>query len=378
MKKTIFLSFTLIIFYACEKPIQLPVDVLNANLEATSNGTDWSSFRGKKSVSEINTLIEGKSVAQNRVIVNTKQPNLQKKEIFTGDELVNIILTGENESWIVLFQKGEYVGMNAIPREPVALNPIIALMEKADDLTMKDTIYNSTATYILYREEPKEKYVFDKESKMLLAYITNNPYGESTTFYSDYREVNGLMFPFKEVLDIPASGYQVETVYSEIEVNPKFTDGFFEKDKSWNSLAAGQTIPDFEVPLLNSEKLLSNNNLTQRVTLIDFWATWCKPCINEFPNIKENYQKYKDKGFQVVSISIDEDLEKLRAYSDKNPFPWEYSAYTDNGFESDIVKKFQVLAIPKPVLIDSKGTIIAMDNDVREKNLAKILKKVLE
>jgi len=378
MKKNILLLLSLILFCACEKPIQLPVDVLNANLDATGKGVDWNSFQGRKSISEVNTLIKGNSVAKNRTITSIKRPNLQKKEMFTDDELTTIMLTGENESWIVLFQNGEYAGINTIPQEPIALNPVIKLMEKADDLTMKDTLYNGTSSYILYRKEPKEKYVFDKESKMLMAYITNSSYGESTTFYSDYREVDGFMFPFKEVLEIPASEYKIETVYSEIKVNPEFTNDFFEKDKSLFSLAAGQTIPDFEVPLLGSEELLSSKDLTEKVTLIDFWATWCKPCIKEFPNIKENYEKYKDKGFQVVSISIDEDLEKLQAYSNNHPFAWEYSAYLENGFDNEMVKKFQVLAIPKPILIDSNGKIIAMDTDAREEKLGEVLKNVLE
>ncbi|HND55952.1 MAG TPA: TlpA disulfide reductase family protein, partial [Pirellulaceae bacterium] len=59
-----------------------------------------------------------------------------------------------------------------------------------------------------------------------------------------------------------------------------------------------------------------------KVVLVDFWATWCGPCLREMPNVREYYEKNKQRGFEVVGVSIDEDLDALATFLDKNKLPW--------------------------------------------------------
>jgi thiol-disulfide isomerase/thioredoxin len=72
---------------------------------------------------------------------------------------------------------------------------------------------------------------------------------------------------------------------------------------------------------LNGE-LLNEKSLDGKVVLLDFWATWCGPCVGEFPHLKKLYEKYHRKGFEIIGYNVDSDLKKLTAYLEQNPLPW--------------------------------------------------------
>ena len=93
--------------------------------------------------------------------------------------------------------------------------------------------------------------------------------------------------------------------------------------------------------------------LKGKVILIDFWATWCMPCLMEIPHIREAYEKYHDKGFEVLSISTDEDKEALKNFvaSKKIPWPQCYNA------DFHIFEAYGLSGIPVMWLIDKKGNL---------------------
>ena len=114
----------------------------------------------------------------------------------------------------------------------------------------------------------------------------------------------------------------------------------------------GKPALDFHVTDLNGEAL-SLEQYRGQVVLLDFWATWCPPCIAEIPNVKKTYEKYKDQKFQIVGISLDRAKEPLEAYIEKENLTWLH--YWDNiGKVSNLYK---VQAIPSTFLIDGEGVI---------------------
>ena len=85
---------------------------------------------------------------------------------------------------------------------------------------------------------------------------------------------------------------------------------------------------------------------------VDFWASWCSPCRADIPHIKEVYEKYKDKGLNVLAISFDSNKAAWKSAVKKLKMPWEQLIEL-NGTNSD-------LGIPYGILLDSEGTIIAV------------------
>lgn len=107
---------------------------------------------------------------------------------------------------------------------------------------------------------------------------------------------------------------------------------------------------DFTLSALDGETI-TLSELKGKVVLVDFWATWCPPCKNSIPHLIELYEKYKDRGFIVLGISL-EDREKLEK------FVAEYNiTYPILLGTRDIAQTYGVQAIPKSIFIDRKGTI---------------------
>jgi thiol-disulfide isomerase/thioredoxin len=100
-----------------------------------------------------------------------------------------------------------------------------------------------------------------------------------------------------------------------------------------------------------------------KVVLVDFWATWCGPCIRELPNVRAVYEKHKAKGFDIVGISIDQDLEALQAFNDQHKLPW----VTLAGEETqDLAKRYGVRGIPTMMLVDKEGKVVGVAHRVEE------------
>ncbi len=123
----------------------------------------------------------------------------------------------------------------------------------------------------------------------------------------------------------------------------------------------GSKAPEFSGPNPEGTQL-ALKDLLGKVTLIDFWAAWCKPCRDENPNIVRVYNKFKDQGFNVIGISLDREDQRdrwLQAIEDDN-LAWPQISHLQ-FWDEPIAKLYGIRAIPAAFLLDENGVIIARD-----------------
>ena len=111
-----------------------------------------------------------------------------------------------------------------------------------------------------------------------------------------------------------------------------------------------------------------------KVVLVDFWATWCGPCVGELPNVKKTYDAWHEKGFEIVAISLDEDKAKLESFIKERDMPWPQD-FTGKGWQTDLAVKYGISSIPATFLVGKDGKIVAANlrGEALEKAVAKQL-----
>lgn len=139
----------------------------------------------------------------------------------------------------------------------------------------------------------------------------------------------------------------------------KMAEAMTQLKKTLGALVLGAKFPDFEEKDLTG-KPLSLSRYKGKVVLIDFWATWCPPCVREMPNTLKIYEKYHDQGFEIVGISLDGDQAQLEKFIKEENIAWP-QFFDGKGWDNKLAVKYGAKAPPEFYLLDREGKIIGMD-----------------
>ena len=141
--------------------------------------------------------------------------------------------------------------------------------------------------------------------------------------------------------------------------------------------AIGTRIPSFSFTSLDSSKsVYSDNDFLGKYVLMDFWATWCGPCVAEMKYLHNVNSRFHEQGLEILSVSMDASPNHVKYFrSTKWKMPWP-NAFVESERQTEITRTFGV-QFPKPMLISPTGIIVALGDALRGNNLGKTLAKCL-
>ena len=235
------------------------------------------------------------------------------------------------------------------------------LILKSDPTKQKELSDQITPKYYSFRQFQQNYVSKNANTASLFPVLEHYP------IKRDFQNYEMLLMQLQKAFPQSSMVIDLFAKYKEIKV----------KMAAENPLAIGNLAPDFSELALDRKSKLKLSDFRGKVVLIDFWASWCAPCRKENPNVVALYNKYKDKGFTVISVSLDSKEEKWKEAIKKDNLIWPNHVSDLGGWRSKVSKLYGVSSIPFTVLIDENGKIISTNlrGSVLENTLSKLFDK---
>lgn len=171
---------------------------------------------------------------------------------------------------------------------------------------------------------------------------------------------------------------QVQAIYNMLKDHPEVQQSpmFINAENALKQMLQLPGIgdkPELTGMTVNGKKL-DLADYQGQVVLLDFWATWCPPCMAELPTMLATYEKYHAKGFEIIGVSADRNKGALTGVMDQKGITWP-NLY-DSEQDASLVEKFNIQAFPTLLLLDQTGTVVAMNT--RGHELEKAVAKLLD
>lgn len=261
----------------------------------------------------------------------------------TADELFMVLalMQQQGPAVHVLMLPGEKVTMTMTYRPDlnfIQINSVKGSENMAEYMQYNRLVFASATDPAAKAAIPAavESLILDKPGQLMSAFLV-------TYFEDSFDEYVGL---FRTVRDSTIGAYP----------NHPFVRHIDQKVRS--VLAIGDMAPDIELPDPNGE-MRRLSDLRGKVVLIDFWASWCAPCRRENPNVVRTYYRYRDKGFEVFSVSLDQQRDKWLQAIQSDGLVWPNHVSDLRGWSSAGGRLYGIMSIPATVLVDRDGRVLA-------------------
>lgn len=305
--------------------------------------------------------------------IEGKVPNADYYILRIGNQQTNLIL--RNNSDIKVFGDAKnFAQFNNIvnSEESKKINELVVVMQiynlKKDSATAylrahpeQEQAINQSFMKIYYEfNDYKNNFLKENQnSPALLPLISQVDTEKEFPLYEEIVRQLNLGFPESQSIQ------QVKAQYEQLK----------SKKDALSFLEEGKIAPDFSQAKMDGTPM-KLSDLRGKVVLIDFWASWCGPCRQENPNVVKLYEKYKDAGFTVMSVSLDKDKLAWQKAIEKDKLSWPNHVSDLKFWGNEAAQLYKVTGIPFTVLIDQEGKIIG--KNLRGIDLENKLKSIFE
>ena len=304
-----------------------------------------------------------------------------------GKEGVRMMLALENSR---IEMRGDWNNLGMDENEELAVLGMQIIGSKNQD------VYEQVeGQYKAVKELPE----FKKFAEILEKVLETPEILEDTTFYWEYKKGYDVWIARvkKEQLKIMAAnpsvemvayelGYmkdnmtleQLEQIFGQFDVKvqqSKWGKAIRESIELRQRIEPGRLAPEFTLARRDSS-LVSLADYRGKVVVLDFWASWCRPCRASFPWVREFYEEYREKGVEIIGVSIDENKASWEKALDEERLPWPQVIDEIEKGRSRVGGLYHVLAVPMFVVVDKEGKIVVRAH-MEKKELSAVVEKVL-
>ena len=304
-----------------------------------------------------------------------------------GKEGVRMMLALENSR---IEMRGDWNNLGMDENEELAVLGMQIIGSKNQD------VYEQVeGQYKAVKELPE----FTKFAEILEKVLETPEILEDTTFYWEYKKGYDVWIARvkKEQLKIMTANppvemvayelaymkdnmtlEQLEQVFGQFDVKvqqSKWGKAIRESIELRQRIEPGRLAPEFTLARRDSS-LVSLADYRGKVVVLDFWASWCRPCRASFPWVREFYEEYREKGVEIIGVSIDENKASWEKALDEERLPWPQVIDEIEKGRSRVGGLYHVLAVPMFVVVDKEGKIVVRAH-MEKKELSAVVEKVL-